>query len=171
MLVPVLRVLRQLPCMKHLHFMLICLSLVQFGCGYTIPKPANASDSPIPQRDTIDADSPIELSDSLLFGEWAGTGRCYDHASRTDENYWITFGSDYSWMLKTNQSTVQGVWRSSMVQGNYQIDIMTGDSWTWNGPCGLSKQDDALILSVDRAWQVHCTLTLVRAVANRTDNQ
>ncbi len=160
--------------MHYSRSIFICLCLIHFGCGYTILRRPITSDRRVSQPDTTIpvVPSPIQMSDSLLFGEWAGPGRCFNHGGRTDSTYWITFGSDYSWTLRTDKSTIRGTWRSSGGQNEYLVHVKTWDSpWIWNGLCRVRVRDNELILTIDRPWQFNCRLTLVRIASGSQDDQ
>jgi hypothetical protein len=75
-------------------------------------------------------------------------------------------------MLQTDKSTLRGTWRSSVVQGKYQIDVRTEDSrWTWNGSCYVHVRNNELVLSISRPWQLDCTVTLVRTMGDGDEDQ
>ncbi len=150
--------------MKHQHITLICLLLLLAGCGYTILKESVRETGEDHRDDVLPSNESgtTQLSDSLLFGTWVGTGRCLDHASSVDYQCRIVFGSDYSWLLQTTQTTSRGTWNSSTVHGKYQIRVKSED-WMWNGVSNFFIRGDELTLSINRPWQFDCTLILVRS--------
>jgi hypothetical protein len=149
---------------SHQQIILIFLLSLCSGCGYTVLKNPDPTVRETQEEAMSSSEEIARRSDSLLFGDWVGSGRCSDHGAQYDDEFQVTFSSDYSCVIQSSSSTFRGHWSSSLVQDRYRVIVTAGDSaWGWSGPWDVRIHENSMALSFTRPLQFDCTLSLVRA--------